>query len=178
MDFIKLHDKEFKIYIPCEKIISRVSELSNEINSVYQKKTPVILVVLNGAFLFASELMKNFTFNNYLSFIKISSYEAMNSSGNIKTTIGLPENLKGKDILIIEDIVDTGLTVEYLYAELAKVEPNSIKIASLLLKPDAYKKTIPIDYVGFEIPNEFVVGFGLDYNEFGRNLPNIYSLHI
>ena len=136
----------------------------------------MFLGILNGAFLFAADLFRQIDFPARISFVKLASYEGTSSSGFIKELIGWNEDIKNKTIVVIEDIVDTGNTLERIVDELVIRKASEIKIATLLYKPDAYTRNIPLDYVGFEIPNDFVVGYGLDYDGFGRNLPSVYTL--
>jgi hypoxanthine phosphoribosyltransferase len=139
-------------------------------------KSPVFLGILNGCFMFASDLFKNIKIECSISFLKLASYSGTSSTGNINQLIGLNESIEGKTVVILEDIVDTGITLEHLINELKKYKPKEIKIACLLFKPEAYKKSIKIDYCGIEIPNKFIIGYGLDYNGFGRNLKHIYQI--
>ncbi|MEI7596578.1 MAG: hypoxanthine phosphoribosyltransferase [Bacteroidota bacterium] len=173
---INIKDKTFKVYINSTAIEKRIEDIATQINSDYKDKSPIFLGVLNGSFMFASDLYKKITITSEISFVKLASYSGTETTGEVKKLIGLNESLKGKDIIIIEDIVDTGITIEKLVNELNNLEVSSIKIATLLLKPESYKKNIKIDYFCFEIPNNFVVGYGLDYDGLGRNFPDIYSL--
>ncbi len=173
---IHLDDKSFEIFISKEDIQNRIQELGKELNADFSEKEVVFIAILNGAFMFASDLVKHVRFSNEITFVKVSSYVGTNSTGRVDELIGLSTNLSGKHVIIIEDIVDTGITMDKVITLLEGEEPLSVKIASLLFKPDAFKgKHLP-DYTGFEIPNKFVVGFGLDYNEKGRNLDAIYQL--
>ena len=139
-------------------------------------QSPLFLIVLNGAFMFASDLMKKITIGCELSFVKVSSYEGLSSTSNLKQLIGLVEDVKGRTIVIIEDIIDTGITMEGILNYLKPMEPAAIRIATLLYKPEAFKKEFAIDYIGKEVPNKFLVGYGLDYDGEGRNLQDIYIL--
>ena len=139
-------------------------------------KNPLFIIILKGSFIFASDLVKALDFDVELTFMQLKSYVGTESSGQIKDVMGVPNNLKGRTLVVVEDIIDTGNTLEYLHQELKKEEPKRVHYASLFLKPSVYKKSIPIDFVGKEIPNEFVVGYGLDYEELGRTLPQIYKL--
>jgi hypoxanthine phosphoribosyltransferase len=139
-------------------------------------KKPLFLSVLNGSFMFASDLMKKITIDCEISFVKVASYNGISTSGSIKSLIGLNEDIKGRTIVIIEDIVDTGLTIESVVKQLELMEPAEIKIATLLYKPEAYRKKLQLDYVAIVVPNDFLVGYGLDYDGLGRNLPDIYVL--
>lgn len=176
MKKVTLEDKHFKLFIESKKIISEIDQLSSKINAYYANKKPIFICVLNGAFLFASELIKRFDHECEVSFVKLSSYEGINSSGVVKNLIGLNENIKGRDLIIVEDIVDTGNTIDSVYNNIKTLEPNSLEVATLLFKPDSYKKKIPIKYPAITVGNEFLVGFGLDYNGIGRNLQDIYII--
>ena len=174
MDKIKVHDKFFKVYITEEMIASRIDELSKQINSDLAGKDLLFIGVLNGSFLFAADLFRRIDLEARISFLKLSSYEGTESTGYVRRLIGLNESVKGKTVVVIEDIVDTGQTLEGIIGDLKEKEVEGIRVATLLLKPDAYKGDYKVDYVGFKIPNDFVVGFGLDYDGLGRNLRSIY----
>lgn len=176
MKEIQILDKTFREFISEESIQTRVGELAKQMNSELAGKEVVFLGILNGAFLFAADLFRRIEMNSRISFVKLASYEGTSSSGKIKELIGWNEDIKNKTIVVIEDIVDTGNTLELIVGELMLRKASEIRIAALLHKPDAYKKNIPLDYVGFEIPNNFVVGYGLDYDGYGRNLPSVYTL--
>ncbi|PKO97287.1 MAG: hypoxanthine phosphoribosyltransferase [Bacteroidetes bacterium HGW-Bacteroidetes-7] len=177
MERIKLHDKEFKIFIPSEKILNSISEVAEKLNNDYKNcETPLFLSVLNGSFMFTSDLIKLINFQCEISFIKLSSYSGTESTGEIKEILGLNSSVKGRNIIVVEDIVDTGTTIEELYKLLSEAGAADIKICTLLLKPDAYDKEIKIDYTAMKIPNDFIVGYGLDYNELGRQYKDIYVL--
>jgi hypoxanthine phosphoribosyltransferase len=176
MESIQLKDKKFKINIPAAQIQQQVKRVANEINGDYQGKTPLFIVVLNGAFMFASDLMKTISVDCEITFVKLSSYEGTRSTEKVKQIIGLEQNIEGRDIIVVEDIVDTGITMENLIADLTKMKPASIRISSLLFKPGSFRKDFKVDYIGFEIPNDFIVGYGLDYDELGRNLADIYII--
>ncbi len=177
MKRVKLHDKEFDISIKHDDIQTAVGTVAQKIRQDMKgEDTPVFLSILNGSFMFTSDLLKQMDFNCEVSFLKLSSYSNTASTGTVKELIGLNTNIKGRTVIVVEDIVDTGNTLVELMEALKKYEPKQIKIAAFLLKPDAYKKDIPIDYVGIRIPNDFIVGYGLDYNELGRNLRNIYKI--
>ena len=176
MHKITIKDKTFVKYISSSDIDKSVAILANRIKNDYNGKTPIILVVLNGAILFASDLLKKLSIDCEVSCIKVSSYAGLTSTNEVKSIIGLNTDISGRDVIIIEDIVDTGLTVSSLIDQLTASNPSSIKIATLTFKRDAYKLDIPIDYIAMEIPNKFIVGYGLDYDELGRNLPDIYQL--
>ena len=173
---IKLLDKEFKIFIKENEIQKIVKSISTNINKL-QVKNPLFIAVLNGSFLFASDIMRKITLPDAeISFIKLSSYSGTKSTGNVNELIGLNKQIKNRNVIILEDIVDTGNTLEKIIKILKEKKVASYKIATLLFKPDAYTKNINIDYIGKSIKNDFVVGYGLDYQEIGRNLPHIYKL--
>ena len=173
---VKLLDKEFKIFIKDNEIQKIVESISTNINKL-QVKNPLFIAVLNGSFLFASDIMRKITLPDAeISFIKLSSYSGTKSTGNVNELIGLNKQIKKRNVIILEDIVDTGNTLEKIIEILKEKKVASYKIATLLFKPDAYTKNINIDYIGKSIKNDFVVGYGLDYEEIGRNLPHIYKL--
>lgn len=175
---IKILDKEFILFIEEEKIQNRVTQLAEQINNDYKDKVPTFLIVLKGALLFAADLLKRIKVRCKVELISAKSYgNEMESSGTVKLK-HLESNFKNKDIIIIEDVIDTGLTMKTLLDDINKYEPNSIEVAAILTKPNAIKTDVNIKYVGFEIDNLFVVGYGLDYAEFGRELPDIYVLKV
>ena len=176
MQRVTLKDKTFVPYITSDKIQESVKQLAQKINTDLVNDEPLFLVVLNGSFMFAADLLKEVTIPCEISFIKVASYQGVSSSGAVTELIGLTENLRGRTVVIVEDIVDTGLTIEKLVAVLTEKQVKQIKIATALLKTEAYTKEIKIDYVGHHIQNEFVVGYGLDYNGLGRNLKEIHIL--
>ena len=176
MKEIRILDKTFREMITEKVIVERINELAIQVNKDLAGKDVVFLGILNGAFLFAADLFRLIDFPARISFVKLASYEGTSSSGFIKELIGWNEDIKNKTIVVIEDIVDTGNTLERIVDELVIRKASEIKIATLLYKPDAYTRDIPLDYIGFEIPNDFVVGYGLDYDGFGRNLPSVYTL--
>ncbi len=176
MKEIRILDKTFREFIPEETIQLRIEQLAKQLNKDLAGKDVVFLGILNGAFLFAADLFRRINLEARISFVKLASYEGTTSSGTIKELIGWNEDIRNKTIIVIEDIVDTGNTLERIVDELIIRKAFEIKIATMLYKPEAYKKKIPLDYVGIEIPNDFVVGYGLDYNGYGRNLPSIYTL--
>lgn len=176
MQRVTLKDKTFVPYITSDKIQESVRQMSKKINTDLAEDMPLFLVVLNGSFMFAADLLKEVTIPCEISFIKLASYHGTSSTGTVTEMIGLTEEIKGRTVVVIEDIVDTGVTIEKLVVLLNKKEVKQIKIASFLLKPDAYTKDIKVDYVGMEIPNDFVVGYGLDYDGLGRNMKDIFVL--
>jgi hypoxanthine phosphoribosyltransferase len=173
---IKLQDKSFRLYISAAQIQKAIKSIAGQINQDYKGKKPLIIPILNGSFMFASDLIKELTCACEISFIKASSYSGTSSAGDVAALIGLSEDITGRDIIIIEDIVDTGHTLSKILSLFEAQLPASIHIAALLFKPQCLKNDIKIDYAGIEISNEFVVGYGLDYNGLGRNLREIYQL--
>ncbi len=173
---IKLHDKTFDTYLSEEIIQEKIREIAAAINNDYKGKRPLFIAILNGSFMFASDLFKHLTIEAEICFIKLASYKGMKSSGNIITSIGLDQDLYDRDVIIVEDIVDTGKTLNVFLPQLHHQQPRSFKIAALLHKPEATIFPLTIDYIGFSIPNKFVVGYGLDYDGLGRNLKEIYQL--
>jgi hypoxanthine phosphoribosyltransferase len=176
MSAIRVLDKTFVPYLSASEIQQRIVELATQINKDYKGKSPIFIGILNGSFMFASDLYKYIDLASNISFIKLVSYKGTSSSGTVITAIGLEEDLQGKDIILIEDIVDTGKTMSEFIPSLQKQNPTSIVICSLLQKPDALQFPIEVKYVGFNIPNKFVVGYGLDYDGFGRNSEEIFQL--
>lgn len=164
MSIIKIHDKEFVPYLSAESIRNRVNELADAINNDFSGKRPLFIAILNGSFMFAADLFRCLTIESELCFIKLASYRGMKSSGKVVTSIGLEEDIFGKDIVIVEDIVDTGKTLHHFLPKLLHQQPRSLKIATLLHKPEATQFPLTLDYIGFSIPNKFVVGYGLDYD--------------
>ena len=176
MSNIRIHDKDFKPYIAAEAIQQKVTELAQALNRDYKNKNPVFIAILNGSFIFAADLFKELTIDAEISFIKLASYKGMKSGGQVITSIGLDTEIFGRHVVIIEDIVDTGKTMNEFLPQLLHQQPSSLKIVALLHKPEAKLHPIPVDYTGFEIPDKFVVGYGLDYNGLGRNTASIYQL--
>lgn len=172
---LQLHDLTFEPFLSAQEIENAIENVAKKINEDLAAQQPVFLGVLNGAYLFTAELTKRFQGDCEVEFTKLKSYEGTKTTGKIQNLIGV-ENLKGKTVIIVEDIVDTGNTISEIVKILEKEAVADYKIATLFFKPEAYQKTHEIDYVGLEIPNKFIVGFGLDYNGLGRNLPEIYQL--
>jgi len=175
-DKIKLHDKTFKSYLSEDRIQERVQVLGLKISDSFQDKKPLFLSILNGSFLFAADLVRAFEGDCEVSFVKLASYEGTKSKGKIKKRIGLEVDLKDRHVILVEDIIDSGQTLHTFLPELEKMKPASISLAVFLLKPNSVKYPFDIEYLGFEIPDKFVVGYGMDYNGLGRNLPAIYQL--
>lgn len=173
---IKLHNKEFEVFITESEIAAIIHLIAKNINES-RIKDPLFIAILNGSFLFAADIMRKITIpNSEISFIKLSSYSGTETTGQVNELIGIGDNISGRNIVILEDIIDTGITLEKIISLLKKENVADIKISTLLFKPDAYTKDINIDFIGKSIPNNFVVGYGLDYDEIGRNLPHIYKL--
>jgi hypoxanthine phosphoribosyltransferase len=175
-DTVKLHDKYFKPFISDKEIHKAVLAIAKKLNNDFSYKTPILLGVLNGCFMFASDLVKELRISCEVSFVKLASYQGTQSSGEIKSLIGLNENLKGRDVIILEDIVDTGHTIDVLSEQLKSLNVNSITVVAFLFKPKAYKGKSIINYTGIEVGNEFLVGYGLDYDGLGRNLKDLYII--
>jgi hypoxanthine phosphoribosyltransferase len=176
MSLIQVHDKKFEIYLPEETLQQRIREMAAEINKDYKGVRPLFIAILNGSFMFAADLFRALEIEAELCFIKLASYKGMKSSGNVVTSIGLEDDLYGREVIIVEDIVDTGKTLHDFLPKLLHQQPKSLKIAALLHKPEAMEYPLQLDYVGFSIPNKFVVGYGLDYDGLGRNLRQIYQV--
>lgn len=172
----QIDDLTFVPYIEEARVQERVQALAKQISLDYVGKKPILLGLLNGAFMFLGDLSKHIDVPAHFSFVKYRSYEATQSTGKIRELIGLNEELKDRHIIIVEDIIDTGLTMQHLLKALDEQKPASVAIASLLIKPASLKCELKVDYLGFEIDNAFVLGYGMDYNEYGRNLPEIYVL--
>lgn len=176
MSVIKVHDKSFGPYLSEETILERVKEIAAQLAEDYKGKKPLFIAILNGSFMFASDLFKQLNMEAELCFIKLASYKGLKSTGNVVTSIGLEDDLFGRDVVIVEDIVDTGKTLHNFLPKLQHQQPRSLKIVTLLHKAEATEYPLQLDYVGFTIPNKFVVGYGLDYDGLGRNLKEIYQL--
>lgn len=178
MEKVTLKDKSFKTFIPYEKISAAIDDVAAKINADFKdcEDVPVLLCVLNGSIMYMAELMKRLTFNVQVISIKLTSYEGTSTTGRVKQAMGLTSDITGRRVIIVEDIVDSGNTIVELKEIMAEHGASESRICTMLLKPDAYKKDIPLDYVAMEIPNDFIVGFGLDYDELGRNLKDIYVL--
>ena len=176
MKTIKVKDKDFKLSISADQINETVERLAAEINRDLKDKNPLFLVVLNGAFIFAADLYRRITIESEISFVKLASYSGTSSTSDVKELIGLNEKLKGRNVVILEDIIDSGTTIQYLMSKLLYLGVKDVKLVALLFKPNAFRESFRIDYLGLEIPNDFIVGYGLDYDGFGRNYPDIYKI--
>ncbi|MDB5193615.1 MAG: hypoxanthine-guanine phosphoribosyltransferase [Segetibacter sp.] len=176
MATVKVHEKVFVPYLSSEEIIAKVKELAEILNKDYAGKKPLFIAVLNGSFMFAADLFKYLTIDAEICFIKLASYKGTKSTGHVITAIGLDTDITGREIIILEDIIDTGKTINQFLPQLYNQQPASLKIAVLLHKPEATIFPVPIDYICFTIPNKFVLGYGLDYDGLGRNLAQLYQL--
>jgi hypoxanthine phosphoribosyltransferase len=177
MTKVKLLDKEFGIYIPYQEIKQAINRIASEINRDLQGEDVLFICILNGSFMFTAELFKEIELeNSEVTFLKLSSYEGTDTTGQVKALLGLNEPVAGRTLVVLEDIIDTGITMVEVMDILKAHNPKAVKIATMLLKPEKFGDKMPIDYVGMEIGNEFIVGFGLDYNRKGRNLKDIYKV--
>lgn len=176
MSVVQILDKKFKTSIPAPEIKERVKAVAERINNDLKDKNPLFLAVLNGSFIFAADLMREITIPCEISFVKLASYQGTTSTGKITEVIGINEDLSGRCIVIVEDIVDTGLTMKRMLETLGTRSPAEIHICTLLVKPDKLQVDLDIEYAAMKIPNDFIVGYGLDYNQQGRNLPDIYTV--
>lgn len=178
MPTVKLHDKTFDTYLSSETIQQKIQELAQALNKEYEGKRPLCIAILNGSFMFAADLFKYLTIEAEISFIKLASYRGTKSTGKVVTAIGLEDDLFDRDVIIVEDIVDTGKTLHEFLPKLHHQQPKSLKIVALLHKSVCTQYPLTVDYVGFDIPDKFVVGYGLDYDGLGRNLKEIYQLSV
>lgn len=176
MGKIKIKDLSFEVFIARDRIKDRIKDFGNEITAKFQGEEVILLGILNGAFVFMSDLVREIELPVQCEFIKISSYDGTETTGKVRSILGLSLDLTGKNVLIVEDIVDTGISMNYLISELSKQNPKQLSVVTLLFKKDAFRFNYKLDYVGFEIPDKFVVGYGLDYDGLGRNLPDLYQL--
>ena len=177
MSIIKVHDKEFVPFISSNTIQNKVKDLAAQLSQDYKDKRPLFIAILNGSFIFASDLFKQLDIEAEICFIKLASYKGTKSTGHVVTAIGLDTDIKGRHVVILEDIIDTGKTIYEFLPQINNQQPASVKIAALLHKPEATQFHFPIDYTCFSIPNKFVLGYGLDYDGLGRNINEIYQLH-
>jgi hypoxanthine phosphoribosyltransferase len=176
MSSIQIKDLTFVPYINEIELFEAVNHVAKKINTDYKGKEVLFVGVLNGVFMFASDLMKHIDLKCQISFVKLSSYDGTQSTENVKQLFGLKESVEGKHVILLEDIVDTGITIDGLYNDLLKQKPASLEICTLLFKPEKYTKSVPIKYIAKSVANEFVVGYGLDYDGYGRNISSIYQL--
>lgn len=173
---IQVHDKRFRLFISEEEISREVSRIAGEMNRDLAHKDPIFLGILNGAFMFASDLYKQLAFPCQITFLKLASYSGTYSTGSVKQLIGIGQDLKDRVVVVLEDIVDTGVTLETIIRQLSGFQPAEIRVATLLHKPAATVREVHLDFVGMEIPNDFILGYGLDYDGYGRNYKEIYQL--
>ena len=176
MKKVRILDKEFELFIEAAAIQESIERVAVDINNDLKDKNPIFVAVLNGSFMFAGDLMKHVSIPSEITFVRIASYKGLTSSKDLKEVLGLNEDIKERTVVIVEDIVDTGNTIEQLIRQFKSLGPKEIKIATLLFKPNALVKDVKPDYVALEIPNDFIVGFGLDYDGYGRNLKDIYKI--
>jgi hypoxanthine phosphoribosyltransferase len=176
MNIVKIKDKTFKTFIPEEKILESIKVIADRINEDMKDKNPLFMAVLNGSFIFAADLMRMITIPCQISFVKLASYQGTTSTGKITEVFGVNEDFSGRTIVIVEDIVDTGLTMKRMIESLGTRNPESVHICTLLLKPDKLQVDLDIEYAAMEIPNDFIVGYGLDYDQEGRGLRDIYTI--
>jgi len=173
---IQVKDKPFEVFLSETEILARISQLAGQLNQDYAGKEPLFIAILNGSFMFAADLMKRITIPCHISFIRVSSYQATESTGKLTELIGLQESIANRHVVVIEDIVDTALTMSHLLSQLQSQQPASLEVVTLLCKREAMQKPLHLKYVGFDIPNKFVLGYGLDYDGLARNLPDLYVL--
>lgn len=176
MKKIMVKDKEFAPFISEHKIQRVVKQISHQVNQDMAGKVPLFLVILNGAFIFASDLLRKITVDCDITFVKLASYEGTSTTASVKELIGLGEVVKDRTVIIVEDIIDTGITMDHVIQMLQRMEASEVKVAAMFFKPDAFQKDFRIDYKGMDIPSDFVVGYGLDYDGFGRNHPCLFRL--
>ncbi len=176
MSIVKVKDKTFRTFIPEAEILQRVKAVADKLNEDMKDKNPLFLAVLNGSFMFAADLMRMITIPCEISFVKLASYQGTTSTGKIKEVIGINEELKGRTVVIVEDIVDTGFTMKRMLEQLGTRDPESLHICTMLVKPGKLQVPLNIEYAAMEIPNDFIVGYGLDYDQQGRNLRDIYTI--
>ncbi len=176
MTALKVHDKYFVPYIPETELMQRIKDLATQIDEDYRDKKPLFIAILNGSFMFAADMFKHITIESEICFIKLASYKGTKSSGQVVTAIGLDTDIVGRHVIVLEDIIDTGKTMSEFLPQLHNQQPASLKVATLLHKPEATTFPITIDYLGFSVPNKFLLGYGLDYDGLGRNIKEIYQL--
>ncbi|UYZ65171.1 hypoxanthine phosphoribosyltransferase [Hymenobacter weizhouensis] len=174
-DHISLHNKQFASYLPAAQLAAAVREVGTRLNHDYAGQTLLFVVVLNGSFMFAADLLKHISLPCEVCFIRVASYQGTSSTGQVQEVLGLTEELAGRHVVIVEDIVDTGHTMHQLLGQLSQHQPASLEVATLFLKPECLQHELSIRYVGLRIPNDFIVGYGLDYDGLGRNYPDVYK---
>ncbi len=176
MNVIQVHDKKFRPFIPFEKIEKETKRIAREINKDLKGQTPLFLSILNGSFMFAADLLKHITLDCEISFVKLASYSGTESTQNVRQLIGFDEDIYGRTVVVVEDIIDSGLTMERVLEQLKDMGAHEVYVATLMFKPNAFKRDYEVHYKGFDIGNEFIIGYGLDYNRQGRNLKDIYII--
>lgn len=175
-DKVEVLDKTFELFIPESQIYQSIERMAQKMNTDLKGKNVIFIGILNGAFIFAADLYRKLTIPSIITFVKLASYQGTSTTGKVKRLIGINENIENMTVVILEDIVDTGITMEFIIKQLKGYEPKEILLATMFFKKDAFKKDFAIDYIGMEIPNKFIVGYGLDYEGYGRNLKDIYVL--
>ncbi len=175
MTSVILHQLEFIKFIDNSKIINRINQMALELTIDFSNSNPLFLSVLNGSFIFSADLLRQLDFACEIEFVKVSSYSGTQSTGEVKQVLGLSKPIENRTVIILEDIIDSGLTMDFLLRDLARFKPKQLEVCTLLLKPEALQVKLPVNYIGFEVANDFLVGYGLDYNGLGRNLPHIYK---
>ena len=174
-DHISLHGKQFEPYLSAQQLSASIQQLADRLNQEYAGKQPILVAVLNGSFMFAADLMKGLSIPCEITFIRVASYQGTSSTGTVQEVLGLTEELQDRHVIIVEDIVDTGHTMRMLLDNLSAKQPASLEVATLFLKPECLQHELPIRYVGLSIPNDFIVGYGLDFDGLGRNYPDVYK---
>ncbi len=172
---VKIHDKVFVPYINENLLQNRILEIAEQMNQELRDANPIFLAILNGSFFFAADLLRELDFHCQISFVRVASYQGTQSTGEVKELLGIDENLKGRNVVVLEDIVDTGLTMQNIVEWVSQQEANQVKVATMTVKREALTLDVPLHYVGFDVPNKFLVGYGLDYDQLGRNLKGIYQ---
>lgn len=176
MKTVKIKDKEFEVFIPAEEIYKAIDCIAEKMNKDLEGKNPLFVCVLNGSFMFAADLLKRISIPSEISFVRMSSYSGTASTGDVKMIYGLEESIEGRTVVVLEDIVDTGNTMVRMLKQLEALNPKEIKVSTLLLKPEALQHDVQLDYIALNIPSDFIIGYGLDYDGFGRNFPDIYKI--
>ncbi|SHL54586.1 hypoxanthine phosphoribosyltransferase [Hymenobacter psychrotolerans] len=174
-DYISLHGKQFEPYLSAQELSASIQQVADRLNQEYAGKQPLLVAVLNGSFMFAADLMKALQIPCEITFIRVASYQGTSSTGTVQEVLGLTEELQGRHVIIVEDIVDTGHTMRMLLDTLGASQPASLEVATLFLKPECLQHELPIRYIGLSIPNDFIVGYGLDFDGLGRNYPDVYK---
>lgn len=174
-DHISLHGKQFEPYLSAQQLAASIQQVADRLNQEYAGKQPLLVAVLNGSFMFAADLMKGLSIPCEITFVRVASYQGTSSTGTVQEVLGLTEELQGRHVIIVEDIVDTGHTMRMLLDTLGARQPASLEVATLFLKPECLQHELPIRYVGLSIPNDFIVGYGLDFDGLGRNYPDVYK---